>query len=140
MSQTIFRSLLRYQSFVLIWSSILAITCCATFCLVSKASAEPAKGVFGVTITITADGIFNPTVQSAKIVKVFDGFPAAKAGISVGDEVLEVDGQRIPGATAHQLAPLTKGKKVGEIVSLALTRPGRGLYTVKLVAVARPPD
>lgn len=140
MDHPIIRSLLHCKPSVVAWSLIFAITCGVIFCQAFSAAAEPANGVFGVTITITTDGIFNPTVQSAKIVKVFEGLPAAKAGLAVGDEVLEVDGQRIPGATAHELAPLTKGKKVGESVALVFARPGKGHYTVELVAVTRPPD
>lgn len=104
----------------------------------ANSAADPANGIFGITVTISADGVFNPTIQKAEIVEVIAGLPAAKAGLAIGDEVLEVDGQRIPGATAKELAPLTKGKKVGSPVGIVLKRPDGQSYTVTLIAVARP--
>lgn len=99
------------------------------------AAAEPRRGVFGLTLAVSGDGVFNPVVQSARITQVQPGMPAAAAGIGAGDEVVEVDGRRVVGATARELAPLAQGKRVGESVSLVVRRPDGRLYRVTMVAV-----
>ena len=102
------------------------------------AAAQADRGVFGITIAVTAEGLFNPTVQVARVVQVDPALPAARAGIAVGDQVLVVDGRRIPGATAGDLAPLAQGKRIGESVALVLGRPDGKQYAVQLTAV--PPN
>ncbi|HET7793284.1 MAG TPA: PDZ domain-containing protein [Rhizobacter sp.] len=94
--------------------------------------------MFGVTVAITADGWLNPTVRTAKVTQVQPGLPAHRAGIAAGDEVLELDGKRIPGATAGDLAPLAKGKRVGERLAVMLQRPNGTAYTAVLVAEPPP--
>lgn len=96
--------------------------------------AEPARGVFGVTVAITGNGVFNPTIESARVAEVQPGLPAHRAGIAKGDQVLELDGRRIPGAAARELAPLAQGKRVGESLAVRLQRPDGSAYAVILVA------
>lgn len=103
--------------------------------IASDAASASARGVFGVTVSVTADGIFDPTVRVARIARVEPGLPAARAGVAVGDEVLEVDRRRIPGARAADLAPLAKGKQVGEALLLVLARSDGSRYQVQLTAV-----
>lgn len=104
--------------------------------MTAPAAAESARGAFGITVAVTADGWFNPTVRSAKVAKVQPELPAARAGVAVGDQVVEVDGRRVPGANASDLAPLAQGKRVGEPVELLLARPDGSHYRVRLVAVS----
>jgi C-terminal processing protease CtpA/Prc len=99
------------------------------------AVADPGRGVFGLTVAVTAEGLFNPTVQVARVARVDPALPAAKAGIAVGDQVLVVDGKRIPGAKAGELAPLAQGKRAGEQVALVLARADGSQYAVQLTAV-----
>ncbi len=96
--------------------------------------AEPARGVFGVTVAVTGNGVFSPTIESARVADVQPGLPAHRAGIAKGDQVLELDGRRIPGATARELAPLAQGKRVGESLAVRLQRPDGSAYAVILVA------
>ena len=98
------------------------------------ASAETERGVFGVTVAVTADGWFNPTVKVARITEVQRDLPAYRAGIAPGDEVVELDGKRIPGAKAIELRPLAKGKRVGERLAVVLQRPDGTSYSAVLVA------
>lgn len=106
----------------------------------APAVAEPARGVFGVTLAVRAQGVLNPRVSSATIVDVRHGLPAARAGVLPGDALLEVDGTRVPGATAAQLAPLAQGKRVGERIRLVLARPDGQAYAVELVATPAATD
>ena len=111
-----------------------AISALALLACGAGAWAEGERGVFGVTVAITADGLLNPTVRSAKITHVRRDLPAHRAGVSPGDEVLELDGKRIPGASATDLAPLAKGKRVGERLTITLQRPDGKSYSAVLVA------
>ncbi len=106
-----------------------ALAACSAF-----AQEEPARGVFGVTVAISAEGVLRPTIRSAHIAQVQIGMPAHRAGIAIGDEVLEIDGRRIPGATAADLAPLAQGKRVGETLNVLLRRPGGDSYRAVLIA------
>lgn len=101
-------------------------------------AADDALGVFGVTVAVRAEGILRPRIGAARIVEVRQGLPAARAGVVAGDQVLEVDGTRVPGASAAELAPLSQGKRVGERIRLVLARPDGAAYAVDLVAVPRP--
>ena len=78
-----------------------------------------------------------PSIRDVSVVSVVPGGPAAKAGITPGDKVLEVEGKRIVGASALQLAPLAKGKRPGETVSVELQRPDGTVY--KTVVTTGPP-
>lgn len=100
----------------------------------SWAQVEPERGVFGVTVAISAEGWLRPTIRAAHIVQVQPGMPAHRAGIASGDEVLELDGRRIPGAAAADLAPLAQGKRIGETLSVLLRRPGGDSYRAVLTA------
>ncbi|WP_298827230.1 PDZ domain-containing protein [uncultured Piscinibacter sp.] len=97
-------------------------------------TADPARGIFGVTVAISGEGWFHPTVRASKVTAVRPGLAAHRAGVAAGDEVLELDGKRIPGATAKDLAPLAQGKRVGERISVRLLRPDGTSYTVILTA------
>jgi predicted metalloprotease with PDZ domain len=58
------------------------------------------KGWFGFAVAIDADGILNPKLRSIKIDKIFPASPAAKAGLSAGDMIVEIDGIAVEGAKA----------------------------------------
>ena len=98
---------------------------------------EADHGIYGMKVTISADGLWNPTIEDAKILAVTPGLPAEKAGIVSGDEVLEVDGIRVPGATSQEMHPLSAGKKIGEHVVLVLKRIDGSTYSVDLIAVPK---
>ena len=115
-----------------------AIITAATALLHDFASAQEPKGTFGSVAKVDADGLFNPTLKSVLIQSVQRDLPAALAGITAGDTVLEVDGTKEAGAKAQALADRMK-KKPGESVTLRLSRPDGQTYVVRLVAVAKKP-
>jgi hypothetical protein len=117
---------LRHRRIVLL--SILSISLVPAF-------ADEPKGTFGFTATVDTDGVFNPTLKSVLIGSVQPGLPAARAGIVVGDSVIEVEGVKVAGANAMALANRMK-KKPGETVVLKLQRAGGDTYVVTLTAAA----
>ena len=96
--------------------------------------AEESKGSFGFAVKVDADGFFNPTLKTVLIQSVQQGMPAALAGISFGDSILEVEGAKVAGAKASAMAQRMK-KKPGESVVLKLARANGETYVVTLVAV-----
>jgi C-terminal processing protease CtpA/Prc len=61
--------------------------------------------------------------------------PAAVAGIAAGDRIIEVQGVKVEGAKASEMAERMK-KKPGESIVLKLSRSLGESYEVTLVAVA----
>jgi carboxyl-terminal processing protease len=66
-------------------------------------------------------GIIN---NKTVITNPYDGFPANKAGLRVGDQIISVDGVNIEGKNTSQVSSLLKGKPNTE-VKLVLRRPGK---------------
>lgn len=95
-------------------------------------------GSFGFAIEVDGDGFFlNPTLKTVTIKSVAPGRPAANAGIEPGDQIVEVEGRQVAGVKARELEPLMK-KNVGETLTLRLRKPSGELYSVAMVAAARP--
>jgi S1-C subfamily serine protease len=69
------------------------------------------------------------------VAAVSDGGPAHRAGVSVGDVVLKLDGRPTPSVDA--LHKLLSGERVGQQVDLQLLRDG-GLLRLRLQVSARP--
>ncbi|MCB0493805.1 MAG: PDZ domain-containing protein [Cyclobacteriaceae bacterium] len=66
-------------------------------------------------------GIIN---NKTVITNPYDGFPANKAGLRVGDQIISVDGVNIEGKNTPQVSSLLKGKPNTE-VKLVVRRPGK---------------
>ena len=78
-----------------------------------------------------------PTVDSVLIGKVAAGSPADQQRIHVGDEIIEAESKKVPGAKANDLKPLFE-KQVGEVLHLRLKRSGGEIYSANLTAVKQP--
>jgi C-terminal processing protease CtpA/Prc len=96
--------------------------------------AQESQGTFGFVAKVDADGLFNPTLKTVLIQSVQRDLPAALAGITAGDTVVEVDGVQVAGSKASAMADRMK-KKPGEAVTLRLVRADGQPYVVRLVAV-----
>lgn len=94
------------------------------------------KGYFGFELSIDADGIFNPKINSVKVRGVTPGMPAAAAGIAAGDEVLAINGTAVPGAKAGDLRPFME-RSVGDKALFRMRRADGSAFEVQLTAVAR---
>ena len=64
----------------------------------------------GIGVEVMYDDDYN------KIISVFDGSPALKAGLQVDDVLLKVDGKDVKNVLGDQLANLIRGKEGTEIV------------------------
>jgi C-terminal processing protease CtpA/Prc len=93
--------------------------------------ADEEHGPLGFSVEIVLEGFFSPTVKSATIVSVVAASPAASAGITAKDQVVEVDGHSIVGAKARDLEPIRK-KPPGQPLRLKLQRPSGEEYSVTL--------
>ena len=96
---------------------------------------EPSRGTFGFVAKVDADGFLSPTLKAVIVQSVQPNMPAALAGVTAGDSIVEVDGFKVAGAKASTMADRMK-KRPGETVVLKLLRGNGETYVVKLTAVA----
>ncbi|GAB3259559.1 PDZ domain-containing protein [Chitinimonas naiadis] len=94
------------------------------------------RGYFGFSMSIDAEGMFwNPTLKAVKIEKVTPQSPAARAGITAGDYIMEVEGKPVAGAKADTLKPYLE-REIGQSTRLGIKKPSG--ETVALTLVAEP--
>jgi predicted metalloprotease with PDZ domain len=105
----------------------------------SLAPAAAAKGWFGITISIDAEGTpLNATLQTIKVQSVAPASPAASAGLASGDLVLEIEGIAVAGAKAETIESAMR-KAVGESLRLKVKHGTHTPHDVVLTAIAKPP-
>ena len=119
--------------------SRLAFLAAAALLFSPLASHAAEKGWFGFSLSIDADGILDPKLRSIKIEKIFLGSPAAKAGLSVGDMIVEIEGIAVDGAKADALKAAIQ-KSVGETLRLKVKRGADASQDVSLIAGPKPPS
>ena len=76
-------------------------------------------------------------VEEAWVALVVPGSPGARAGVSVGDVVVDLEGCVIPGCGAYKAKDLMQ-KKVGETLHMRLKRKDGTEYSVAIVAEQEP--
>ena len=104
-------------------------------CLGASAAGHP--GRFGIGFKVETVGfMLNPKLKSVVVSFLQPGLPAEKAGIKVGDEVVEADGKTIAGASAFGMRSVME-KDAGQSLTLKLKHPTGETYTVNMVAVAK---
>ena len=84
----------------------------------------PSKALLGVQYQMVSQqsAILNNVPQGAYVVDVIAGSAAEKAGVKVGDIIVEVDSQKIN--QENILADFLKNKKVGDLVKIRIFRDG----------------
>ena len=97
------------------------------------------KGWFGFALAIDADGILDPKLRTIKIDKIFPASPAAKAGLSPGDMIVEIEGIVVEGARAETVKAAIQ-KSVGETLRLKIKRGADAARDVALIAALKPPS
>lgn len=106
------------------------------FAVATPALAED-RGSFGVGLSIDGDGFFlNPTVRAVRIDAVVPRSPADRAGLRVGDEVVEIGGRAVVGAKGRDLQSIAE-TKVGAPLTLRVRHRGGDVVSVTMVAVER---
>ena len=110
----------------------------AVWLLASSGFAGEGGGWFGFTIKVDAS-IFslNPVLRSATVTKVVADSPAAKGGVTAGDQIIQVEGVAIAGRRAKEIKPLMQ-KAAGETLHLQMTHSNGTVYTASLVARVKP--
>ncbi|WP_158628823.1 PDZ domain-containing protein [Dyella choica] len=104
-------------------------------CLGVSAAGQP--GQFGIGFKVETEGfMLNPKLKSVVVSDLQPGLPADKAGIKVGDEVVEADGKTIAGASAFGMRS-TMHKDAGQALTLKLKHPTGDSYTITMVAVPK---
>lgn len=94
--------------------------------LVKQESDSEGRDYFGaIGLEFKLDG------DKAKILQVFEGFPAAKAGLKSDDQILAIDGLAIQGLKPGDLAKRLRGQ-VGSTVTLTVLRSGEILTTAPI--------
>lgn len=85
------------------------------------------RGYIGVTISSVTENIAKSSgledVKGAVVNKVIKGKAASKAGIEMGDIILEVDGKNV--STSNELQSIIVTKKAGDVVDITLWRDGQ---------------
>jgi C-terminal processing protease CtpA/Prc len=115
----------------------LALLIIAALSFSALASYAAEKGWFGFALAIDADGILNPKLRSVTVDKILSASPAAKAGLSAGDKIVEVEGIIVEGAKADTLKAVMQ-KSVGETLRLKVKRGADAPWDVVLVAAPKP--
>ncbi len=96
------------------------------------------KGYIGISLSIDGEGFFlNPTLKTVKIEKVLLNSPSFKAGVELGDLVVEVDGKKILGSKANEMKPHLE-KEVGQTVRFVLQKLNGEIKHVTVVAGPKP--
>lgn len=94
------------------------------------------RGYFGLAVSVDADGFFNPTLKAVTVSKVTPRSPAAKAGVEVGDLIVEVEGQTVAGLKADDLKPFMQ-LNIGEATRFVMKRSSGEVVLRVLVAAPK---
>lgn len=59
--------------------------------------------------------------KSIQIAEIFEAYPAHKAGLEVGDEIIRINGQAVKGMTSEDVSHLLKGEE-GTVIELGIKK------------------
>lgn len=97
------------------------------------------RGFLGIGISIDGEGlVINRLVKAVRVERVVQGSPAARAGITLGDEIVEVDGRTVRGSRVSELQPLLD-QPAGRALRLVVRKPSGQLVELRPVLESRPP-
>lgn len=91
--------------------------------------AEP--GSIGISLSVTADGSFIPTLTEIKVEAVKPNSAAEAAGLQAGDLFTSIDGCKIPGCAGSRAKTLMD-KEAGQTLRLTFTREGQAAREVTI--------
>ncbi len=121
---------------------LLALVACT---LIVGASLAPAicaaePGFLGIRISIDGEGfVANRIVKTVRVERVVPYSPAARAGIGLGDEIVEVDNRTVRGARVSELQPLLD-RQAGYVLRIVVRKPSGQLVELRPVLAERPPQ
>lgn len=79
------------------------------------------KGYMGFSIKTSISGIFKPKLKQVLVKEVITGSPADKAGLKPGNQIIEIDGCKIPGCPVEKAKSLMNKKKGNALILLIAT-------------------
>ena len=96
------------------------------------------KGFLGMGVSADGEGFFlNPILKTVTVNEVTPKSPAAAAGITVGDQIIEIEGHKVAGAKANDLEPYLN-LEVGQALKLVLRKVSGETQAISLVAAQSP--
>jgi len=93
-----------------------------------------AKASLGFSISASTDGYFSSTLVEVKVASVKAGSPSEKAGLMVGDLILDINGKPVKGANGLAMKKILGGVKSGEHLLLKVQRGREGVLVIDIVA------
>lgn len=93
-----------------------------------------AKPRLGFAVAVATDGFFSTTLAEVKVASVQAGSPSEKAGLKVGDLILEMGGKPIKGASGLGMKKVLGDVKPGEHLLLKVQRAGEGVLVIDIIA------
>ena len=91
-----------------------------------------AKPLLGFGIAVATEGFFSTTLAEVKVASVQAGSPSDKAGLRVGDLIVEMNGKPIKGANGMAMKKALSSVKPGETVELKVQRAGQGIVPINI--------
>lgn len=99
---------------------------------ITQIHAQQSSGRIGFSLNVQADGFFNPKVIKITVNQVEPGSQAQSAGLTIGDELIQVHDIEVPGAEASVLKPHIEFVK-GKPKKLLFKRANGQIYEATLV-------
>lgn len=99
---------------------------------ITQVHAQQSSGRIGFSLNVQADGFFNPKVIKITVNQVEPGSQAQLAGLTIGDELIQVQDVEVPGAEASVLKPHIEFVK-GKPKKLVFKRVNGQIYEATLV-------
>jgi S1-C subfamily serine protease len=93
-----------------------------------------AKARLGFGVSIATDGYFSTTLAEVKVASVQAGSPSEKAGLKVGDLIVELNGKPIKGANGLAVKKTLAGVEPGSHVVLKVLRAVQDVLVIDIVA------
>jgi len=93
-----------------------------------------AKARLGFGVAVATDGYFSTTLAQVTVDSVQPGSPSEKAGLKVGDLIVELNGKPIKGASGLAVKKILTGAKPGDHVVLKVLRAAQGVLVIDIVA------
>ena len=96
----------------------------ATLLVLTSCLAQAESGSLGISLSISTDGIFSPTLEQAKITAVKPNSPAEAAGLRANDLITRIEDCKIPGCPGSTAKKLMD-KEAGQTLRLTIQREGQ---------------
>jgi S1-C subfamily serine protease len=93
-----------------------------------------AKARLGFGVAVATDGYFSTTLAEVKVASVQAGSPSEKAGLKVGDLIIELNGKPIKGASGLVVKKILSGVEPGDRVVLKVLRAVHDVLVIDIIA------